>query len=64
MATPLPKVTVHAVCRSLSKKSETSDGSHLVVTWLQEKEWPLLSLENVESLNALTWKDYAVDFIY
>lgn len=64
LAVPLPKIAVHAILRSSWRANESEDGSHLAVLWLQDEEWPLLSSDNLKSLQALSWKDFALDFCY
>lgn len=64
LTTPLPRIAIHAIFRSLLKNDDVEDGSHLVVIWLQEDEWPLISPGNLDDLQALNWKEHAVDFSY
>ena len=64
LTTPLPRIAIQAILRSLSKNDDAEDGSHLVVIWLQEDEWPLISPGNLGDLQALNWLEHAVGFSY
>ena len=61
---PLPRVTIHAIARSLSMTDGSRDGSQVVFTWLQDTQWPLFDSRNLEYLKSINWKQVAADFSY